>query len=317
MNFKKQFLIVPLLLLTSYMGFSQTSLFLEWKIKKGDTLKYKTTMSVDYMERKDSSKIDTAGKSLEKTFSRLFRSAQRMNNNLKYQSNLFVNSKNNKLIDVEMKMVHTDVDSLNLTMMDNFEEKEQKQTKKIKSKKSEQTDSSAFGNFFKGMAGLSNNNIVLRGRITTGGEIVSDYYKNAQRNIVATLFALPNKPVRIGEKWALNVSLIEMDQNFYADSSSKINEVYIDNVIEKDGDRIAVINYRIEEYVTGDFNNPFISLIKKSNDHKKATTRCSHIAIGNFSITKGKWLSYEGTMTVENNFLPFNGSSITTYRLVE
>ena len=311
------------LLFISSLAFSQTKekISLEWKISNNDTLKYKTTMNAIKLESEVLNINDSTAIFSGKDFEKLRESLSEINSGMKYQTNLFVNKKDEKLVDIEMLMFNDEKDNsaekLKEMMSQVKVENQQKGKKKKKKNKIDEieADSLNFKNLYKGLVGL-NGNVVLRGRITTGGEIISTYYKNAQKNLISVLFELPNRKVEIGEKWKLNISLIQMDQNFVCDSLSKENSVYIEQIIEKDGDKIAVIKYNIREYVIGDFGNPLGGIFGIETD-KKTFMKIAHIATGYFSILKGKWINYEGEMEVESNFSMFGGKSKTEFKLIE
>ncbi|HRE79190.1 MAG TPA: hypothetical protein PLL09_15340 [Flavobacterium sp.] len=314
---------LPFLLLLSTLAFSQTKekISLEWKIPKNDTLKYKTTMNVIRLESEVSNTNDSTSIFSGEAFEKIKESLSEFNSDIKYQTNLFVNKNDEKQIDVEMLMFNDEEDNAAeklKEMITQLKVENQKEGKKKKSKdKIDETeeDSLSFKNLYKDLVKL-NGNVVLRGRITTGGEIISTYYKNAQKNLLSVLFELPNRKVEIGEKWKLNISLIEMDQNFVCDSLSKENAVHIEEIIEKEGEKIAVIKYNISEYVIGDFNNPMGGLFG-IDSNKKTFMKISHIATGYFSILQGKWINYEGTMEIESNFSMFGGKSKTEFKLIE
>ncbi len=304
--------ITILLLLISFFGFSQNheKILLEWKLAKNDTLKYKTTMNAVQIENDQTEQKDTA--SIQNKMQQVFKSLANTNSNLKYQTNLFSNKKNENFIDIEMKIV--DEDKVNQTKSKNSKETKEQANKEVE-KNEKEIDSLDLKSMFKGLASM-NNNIVLRGRISKTGEIISDYYKNSQRNLIAILFELPNRKVEVGEKWKLNVHLIEMDQGFVCDSLSNENSVYIEKIIENQNERIAVIKYNISESVLGDFNNPLNGIIE-TEPNKKTFMKISHRATGNFSITKGKWISYDGEMEIENNVSMLGGKSKTVFKLLE
>lgn len=311
------------LLFISTLAFSQTKekISLEWKISKNDTLKYKTTMNAIKEKSEVSSKNDSTSIFSDKDFEKIRESLSEINLGMKYQTNLFVNKKDEKLIDIEMLMFNEEKDNSienfkEMMSQEKVENQQKAKKKKDKNKIDEiEKDSLNFKNLYKGLVGL-NGNIVLRGRITNTGENISTYYKNSQRNLISVLFELPNRKVEIGEKWKLNISLIEMDQNFVCDSLSNENSVYIEQILEKDGDKIAVIKYNIKEYVIGDFSNPMGGMFGMKTD-KKTFMKISHIATGNFSILKGKWINYEGVMEIESNFSMFGGKSKTEFKLIE
>lgn len=316
-------LTLQLLLLLSTFAFSQTKekISLEWKISKNDTLKYKTTMNAIKEKKETSNKNDSTSIFSGKEFEKIRESLSDINSGMKYQTNLYLNKKDEKIIDIVMLMFNEENNDSSEKLKELMSSVKDENSKKGKKKKGKnkfdeiEKDSLNFKNLYKGLVGL-NGNIILRGRISNTGEIISTYYKNSQKNLISVLFELPNRKVEIGEKWKLNLSLIEMDQNFVCDSLSKENSVFIEEILEKDGDKIAVIKYNVKEYVIGDFNNPMGGMFGMENDNK-TFMKISHIATGYFSISKGKWINYEGIMEIESNFAMFGGKSKTEFKLIE
>ena len=145
---------------------------------------------------------------------------------------------------------------------------------------------------------LLSGGVTLRGTITEGGAIESFYVKNDQRNLLALWYELPNKEVKVGESWPLDLHLISMDQNFKCDSSFRINKVTLTDVHKLGDQTIVVLNYDIEEYVEGEFYNPF-----HGNKTQKTMMKASYIGSSEFSIEKGRWISYNGIMTVGSSGL--------------
>jgi hypothetical protein len=307
---------------SSVFVFGQTNekIFLEWKISPNDTIKYKTSMKTISLENENNIQSDSNLLLLGEKFKELSNSLSDMNSKLKYQTNLFINKGNSNFIDIEMQMLNDKNNSNQdfAALMDKMKNESNKEVKKKKNKKSKENengiDSVDFKNMIESLASL-NNNIVLRGRISNTGEIISNYYKNAQRNLISVLFELPNRKVEVGEKWKLNVNLVQMDQNFYCDSIISENSVFIDSLIENDNDKIAVIRYNIFEYVLGDYNNPLSGMFVKTTV-EKTYMKVSYVATGYFSIINGKWNSYEGEMDIETNNM-LGGKSKTEFKLIE
>jgi ABC-type uncharacterized transport system substrate-binding protein len=142
-----------------------------------------------------------------------------------------------------------------------------------------------------------NNGIVLRGSVYETGGIHSFWVKGNQKNLLAMFFELPSKPVKIGDKWPLEVNLIGNDQNFACDSSYKINEVMLTDIKQINGETIAVLKYNMAEYVKGDFNS--VGLLGGDDKGKKTMMKFIHQGIAEFSVDKGRWLSYDGIMSLE------------------
>ncbi|MGV0967206.1 hypothetical protein [Empedobacter falsenii] len=313
---KYKILVFTLILSSFSFSQKQENIFLQWKIAKNDTLKYQTTMHAIKAENKIIEKKDSS--SIFHEFGKFKDALFQINSNIKYQTNLYLNKKNENLIDIEMFMLNNESNQyleklMNEANLEN-QKKDKKKQKKVKTENND-IENLNFDNIFKNLID-SNNNVVLRGRISKTGEIISTYYKNSQKNLISILFSLPNKEVEIGEKWKLNLNLIEMDQNFVADNTSNQNTVYIEKIIHQNNDQIAVIKYDINEYVLGDFNTPMAEMFGMKNN-EKIYMKTSFIATGYFSLLKGKWTNYEGEMEIDSNFSMLGGKSKTEFKLIE
>jgi hypothetical protein len=159
-------------------------------------------------------------------------------------------------------------------------------------------DSTNFGNknFGDMMLNMNKGNL-LNGSVYETGGIHSFWIRNAQKNIIALFFEMPTNSVNINESWSLDVNLITTDQNFYCDSSFHKNKVTLSDIKIVDGDTIAIINYDIEEYVEGYFDIPVF--FGNTGGKKNTMMKYTHQAIGEFSISKGRWLEYHGIMTMD------------------
>jgi len=135
--------------------------------------------------------------------------------------------------------------------------------------------------------------VQLRGKINKDGGIESFYMKKEQLNLLAMMFELPTKPVKIGDRWTIQASFISNDQNFICDEYDKTHIVELADVKEIDGDLIAFIKYDIRYYVNGEFSNPFLG--------KTVPTKMDvgFNGISEFNITKGKWKDYNGLMSMD------------------
>lgn len=152
--------------------------------------------------------------------------------------------------------------------------------------------------------------VQLRGKINTDGGIESFYMKKEQMNLLAIMFELPTKPVKIGDRWAIQASFISNDQNFICDEYDKTHIVELADVKEIDGDLIAFIKYDLRYYVNGEFNNPFLG--------KTVPTKMdlAFNGISEFNITKGKWKDYNGLMTMDVSGIMTNKTK-QRFKLIE
>ena len=273
-------LLISIAILFSISTYAQTNntVFLKWKLQPKEILSYKTIMK----------EIDTA-KNPTVNFSGLFNLAKdsigqpkadsintylselsKTINNTDMITNMSINPK--KIIDIEMSYI----------------QKKQETTDPIKNN----ADTSAMNIISKMMNQLSSG-IMLRGSVNENGVINSFYLKREQKNILAMFFQLPNKEIKIGDKWPLDVNLISMDQSFKCDTSSRKNIVTLIDLNKVNGDTIATIKYDISEYVLGTFINPFAGV------NVKSMMKVGLNAIGKFSTNKGRWISYDGIMLLD------------------
>lgn len=263
---------------------------LNWKIGENEKLKYITEMSsIDesslemnlggfFGSASDSIKIDS------KEFKDLFKKMKDVFKDQKYITTL--TNKNNGVIDIVMTM--------------NSDKSNNK--KKVKGKRAD---------FFRNALSQG---VMLRGSVYETGEIHSFWVKSGQKNLIALLFELPSKPVKVGDKWALDVNLIGNDQNFDCKDSYKINEVTLDEIKKIDGETIAVLKYNIAEYVEGDFSSPLF--FSKDDKQEEMTMKFTYQGIAEFSVERGRWINYDGIMSVEMKGM-ITSNNKTKYKLIE
>lgn len=272
-------LLLPFILIAFSLNAQQKeTVDLKWKIT--DTLTYRTVMQDIILEK---SKEENKNDSISEKMDEMYKAMQEQLSNLKYETKLFPDKNGN--VDIAMML------------------------------KEEKTDTTET--LFSGMAKM-NGNVVLRGKVSPEGELLSFYYKEAQKNLISILFELPTKPVAIGDQWNLKVSMVSMDQNFKADSLYKKNVVCLKDIKIKDGNKIAVIEYDIHEYVSGDFGNELMTMFSKETVNKKTFMKMSHKATAEFDLKKGYWISYDGIMEIATNFSIWGmgGNKRTEFKLI-
>ena len=252
---------------------------LKWKIS--DTLTYETVMN-DIVNKKNMRQSDND--SISKKMKGLLEVMRNQMSDLKYETKLFPDTNGN--VDIAMT---------------------------IKRNKNDSTES-----LFSGMAKM-NGNVVLRGKVSSEGELLSFYYKRAQNNLISILFELPTEPVKIGDEWPLKVDMISMDQNFKADTIYKKNVVRLKDIKIKDDTKIAVIEYDIQEYVSGDFgSSAMMSILTNETTVEKTVMKMSYKATAEFDIEKGYWILYDGIMGIETNFslMGMGGNKSTEFKMI-
>ena len=139
---------------------------------------------------------------------------------------------------------------------------------------------------------------MLRGSIYKNGSLHSFWMKSSQKNLLSLFFELPSKMVSKGDSWTLdNVNFIANDQNFICRKSKKKNLITLIDIKEIDGETIAVIDYDILEFVSGDFNSP--AFFGNGGGNKPTEMEFIYKAQAEFSVRKGKWISYNGIMSLD------------------
>lgn len=132
--------------------------------------------------------------------------------------------------------------------------------------------------------------VMLRGEINEKGQIESFYLKSAQKNLIAMYFQLPDKPIRIGDSWSLDVSYLQFDQSFVCKSADRTNNVELIDILKEKNDTIVVLKYNIAEKANGYMKNPM------NNEKIETSLSVSYNGIAEFSVNKGRWLKYNGIL---------------------
>jgi hypothetical protein len=139
---------------------------------------------------------------------------------------------------------------------------------------------------------------MLRGSVYKNGSLHSFWMKNNQKNLLSLFFELPNKELKKGDSWILsNVNFIGNDHNFICKKAEKKNQITLTDIRKLNGETIAVIDYNILEYVFGDFNTP--AFLGNEAGSKKTEMKFIYKAQAEFSVEKGKWISYNGIMSLD------------------
>jgi len=275
----RSFLICGLLT-AGLSAFGQTnddaSVFLKWKLKPGEVLIYKTEMKeMDTANHKDLNidgfarllGKDTASISDErKIITRLSKEIQN------YDMITQLTEKRRGVISIEMSAIDKD--------------------KTIPELKAKTLDDS-LRNIGKLLSKLTSG-VRLRGSVYEDGSIESFYTKNDQRNLLSIFFELPAKKIKVGDTWALDVHLLSADEYFVCDSSFKRNKVTLVSIENINGEHIATLKYDILEYMHGDFKSPM------GEGSQNLMMKMTHQAIARFSIEKGRWVFYEGVMSLSS-----------------
>ncbi|UJH90902.1 hypothetical protein LZ575_19720 [Antarcticibacterium sp. 1MA-6-2] len=270
-------LLLPFLFLAFSLNAQQKET-VDLKWKISDTLTYNTVMRDLISEDKEEAEND----SVPHDMSGMLKAMHARFSNLKYETKLFPDKNGN--VDIAVMLKKADADSSET--------------------------------FLSQLAKL-NGNVFLRGKVSEEGELLSFYYNRIQSNYISFLFELPKNPVKVGDNWKLNVNMISLDPNFKADSLYRKNSVQLKDLKTVNGNKIAVIEYDLEEFVSGDFENRMMAMFSKEQAGKKRYMKMSYKAIGEFDIENGQWILYDGAMETETNFSPMgiSGNKRTEFKL--
>ena len=277
-----KYLAALLLLFTITVASAQKAkeVDLRWKLAEGEELKYGTVMkeidSSTFELNFDRSLFplsDTSKEDREKS-KQLFKEFNEAFQNLDYITTL--TSKEGGVVDIVMRTRPKDEVEI---------EDEQDSSKK---------EVDAMVRMMQKMS----QGVMLRGSVYENGDIHSFWLKSGQKNLIAAFFQLPADPVKVGDKWPLEINFIANGQNFICDSSYKKNEVTLVDIQVIDGETIASLQYDIEEYVIGDVvAGSFFGAGSENNP--KTMLNFTHQGLAEFSIDQGRWLTYDGIMGVK------------------
>lgn len=256
---------------------------LQWKIKPGDSLLYLTRMNDldsvrvgDSIVKKNNSPYQKYLDTSSSDIIRKMREIVSAKDDFQYRSKLTNTGENN--IDVEMcywKPADSAAITKPLTM-----------------------------DYFPKLSGV----VSLRGSVSEKGKVTSFYVKNSQRNIIALFFELPGKPVKPGDSWPLDVQFITIDHTFKCDSSFRKNSVTLVELKKSGKETIAVLRYDIEEFVNGDW------MFTPAATPRKVYCHARYSGTAEFSVEKGRWISYNGLLILNAHSL-FGNNSIKEFVL--
>jgi hypothetical protein len=285
-------LFILVLSIFSLSAFAQNSeeVFMRWKLKPGQVLAYKTSMtaidtvnqkSLDFGKFFKSMGADSANTTQAQKMLKQFSAALQPSNLITQ-----LTEKRKGIVDIEMISKPND----QKPALQDADEKKMADMQELILK--------------------MNSGVMLRGAVYESGPIESFYNKNDQKNIIAMLFELPGKNIKQGDSWSIDTHLLYADQNFKCDSSFKKNKVTAIKIENKNGEHLVTLKYDIAEYIDGDFNVPM------SNGPVKTTMYMSFQALAVFSVEKGKWISYEGIVS-DNRTGIMSAQNNVKYSLVE
>lgn len=278
------------LLTTLSFGQRKQKVDLDWRIGKEEKLSYLTVMS----------DIDTS--SIEMNFGGLFKSFSDSTGEAMTEVKEIFKKLNSALrsVDLVTTLENKGVGVIDITMVANQNENNARQSDSEKQKDIERMLQTMKG-------------IVLRGSVYESGGIHSFWTKSSQKNLISVFFELPVKAVQVGDSWELDVDLISNDQNFECDSSYRRNKVTMRDIRNVNGENIATLQYEIIEYVKGKFSAPSVSGPREKTE---TMMKFTYQAVAEFSIDKGRWLSYDGIMSLVASGI-MTGNKKTKFALIK
>lgn len=267
--------------LLSFTSFGQ-SINLKWKIGADEKLSYLAAMSVidtpsiDIDLKPAQTSSDSAQNKLKRA-QEIFKKLSKTLSNTDYIVNL--TNKGHDIVDIAMSIKpQDDIKDPSINTTDNDDELVR--TKQPRS-----------------------DGMVYRGSVYATGGMHSFWVKETQKNIFSVFFELPTQAVKIGDTWKLDVHLIGIDPGFTCDSAYHVNEVKLIDIKKGQDDTIALVQYNIVEYIEGMFS---IKGFMTNKGEQKMRMKFTYQALAEFSVTKGRWISYNGIMETDDTI--FTGS---------
>lgn len=270
---------------------------LKWKIAHGDTLIYKTVMGEEVTEGLEK---DTSQNTGNLFFDKILQGMNQSSENNERLSKLSLQK--NGDMGVTICLYKTEKGKAAARAM--YEAIFKELATKEDGKKSDDINIDSLLQEFN--RAETEDAVEFEGAIEAEGGIKSFYLQKDQKNNLALLFELPSKSVKIGDTWAIDVQFNIINMDFTCDSVFKKNEVKLIDIKKQEHDTIAVLEYDIQEFITGRFQ------ASPENSIYETTYK----AIAEFSLSKGRWLSYNGKMFQKIISMDYANSEPETKRYV-
>ncbi len=269
---------------------------LKWKIAQGDTLVYKTVMEEEVTEGLEK---DTSQNSGNLFLDKILQGAEESSENNERISKLSL-QKNG---DMGVTLCSHKTEKGKAATRAEYEAFFKERAIKEKGKKLNMNTDSLLQET---IATMTKDYVEFEGAIEADGGIKSFYLDKYFKNNLALLFQLPSKSVKIGDTWAVDVQFNTIIMDFTCDSVFKKNQVKLIAIKKQEHDTIAVLEYDIQEFITGRFHV----------SHENDIYQTNYKAIAEFSVSKGRWLSYNGKMFQKITSLYYAYSEPETKRYV-
>jgi len=118
---------------------------------------------------------------------------------------------------------------------------------------------------------------VFKGSLSKNGELFREDGSEVFDPKINILFELPEKPVSVGDTWALNIKFNEKEKT-KENVKDTLNQVKFAELLIEDGDSVAVMEYRMQ-------------------GPENVGRALSYVGKGKFNLNKGKWTAYTGVLT--------------------
>lgn len=150
-----------------------------------------------------------------------------------------------------------------------------------------------------GLGMLQQQGVKTHAKIDHFGNIKNRYkLKYLQKNFIALLTQLPSLPVKVGDKWSLNISY---NDKLFKDVEEKVqrtNFVEFIEVREEGENEIAILKYNIELIAESVWTSVFLKKPVDLVSYFKFNGKCE------FDINKGEWRNFNGILiTKEKGFV--------------
>jgi hypothetical protein len=149
------------------------------------------------------------------------------------------------------------------------------------------------------------NSSAMQIEMTPKGKPALNYSGQGSQNLLALLFQLPEKEVKVGDTWPIDFVCITIDPSFSVENSQSENHVTLTGMTESaEGEAIALVDYEMAESLDGKQPMPVFS-----PEPLATSTKCTGVGHGEFLIKQGRWkkftfeirLSTIGIMTTSTN----------------
>lgn len=154
----------------------------------------------------------------------------------------------------------------------------------------------------------------LEGFINEKGEVSGESLHPRHKSLMSLIFQLPQQAVSEGDTWEIFSSFITVHNPADLISSEVKSSAQLLEISQKKSETIARISYKISE--KKEIKSMPTSLNQDHNKDETSFAQVVYHAIGEFSIERGRWISYTG-MVISKIEGRMNISALEYYSLSE